>query len=150
MVSAESKRSTAALPARLIAGAVGGLIGGIPLGIIMHSREIMPMVADLIGSQSVGVGWLVHLFNSALFGAVFALLMFRWITTPISAMAAGIVYGIFWWIVGALLIMPAWLGMNEMIFEINENAWWSLAGHLVFGILLGAIYALLLPRLERG
>jgi uncharacterized membrane protein YagU involved in acid resistance len=115
----------------------------------MHAREMMPMVADLIGSQSIGVGWLVHLFNSALFGAIFALLFFRWISKPGPAMGIGLFYGLAWWVVGALWIMPAWLDMSEMIFEVNDNAWWSLVGHLLFGLILGTIYVVLRPRLSR-
>jgi hypothetical protein len=57
---------------------------------------------------------------------------------------------VLWWVLGALLIMPAWLGMNEMIFQLNTTAWRSLAGHLSYGLLLGLVYALVGPRLRRG
>ncbi|MGH8775292.1 MAG: hypothetical protein ACRDWI_09000 [Jiangellaceae bacterium] len=148
MVSASATPGTEALPARVIAGVAGGLVGGIPLGIIMHARDMMPMVADLIGNTSVGVGWLVHLFNSALFGAIFALLFSRWIAAPGPAMGIGLLYGLAWWVIGALWIMPAWLGMSEMIFEVNADAWWSLVGHLLFGLLLASVYVLVRGRLQ--
>jgi uncharacterized membrane protein YagU involved in acid resistance len=131
------------------AGAAAGLVAGIPLGIIMQATDVMPMVADLISDPSTGLGWLVHLFNSALFGAIFAVLFSRWIARPGAAIGLGLVYGIAWWVLGALVIMPAWLGMSEMIFQVGGDQWWSLLGHLLYGLLLGALYVLIRPILAR-
>jgi uncharacterized membrane protein YagU involved in acid resistance len=150
MVSAEASPGTVALPARAMAGAAAGVIAGIPLGIIMQARDMMPMVGDLIGQASVGVGWLVHLFNSALFGAIFALLFARWFAKPAVTIALGLLYGLAWWVLGALLIMPAWLGMDEMIFVVNTNAWWSLLGHLIYGLILGAGVLLIRSMMQRS
>jgi uncharacterized membrane protein YagU involved in acid resistance len=133
-----------------MAGAAAGVVAGIPLGIIMQARDMMPMVGDLIGQASVGVGWLVHLFNSALFGAVFARLLARWFARPAVTIALGLLYGLAWWVVGALLIMPAWLGMSEMIFVVDDNAWWSLLGHLIYGLILGAGVSLTRSMMQRS
>jgi len=119
---------TRALPINVAAGAAAGVVAGVPLGIIMQARDMMPMVGDLISDPSNGLGWLVHLFNSALFGAIFALLFSRWISKPSRAIGLGLLYGIAWWVVGAL---------------------WSLVGHLLYGLLLGALYVLIRPRLAR-
>jgi uncharacterized membrane protein YagU involved in acid resistance len=140
---------TRVLPINVAAGAAAGLVAGIPLGIIMQATDVMPMVGDLISDPSTGLGWLVHLFNSALFGAIFALLFSRWISKTSRAIGLGLLYGLAWWVVGALWIMPAWLGMSEMIFEVGDDQWWSLVGHLLYGLLLGALYVLIRPRLAR-
>jgi uncharacterized membrane protein YagU involved in acid resistance len=154
MTTASSARSThsatAALPARLVAGIAGGLVGGVVFGVLMQVMDMMPMVAQLADSESLAVGWLVHLFNSALFGAIFAVLFGRWAGRLVPAAVLGMGYGVVWWVLGALLIMPAWLGMNDMIFELNTTAWQSLMGHLVYGLLLGVVYAVVRPRLRRG
>jgi uncharacterized membrane protein YagU involved in acid resistance len=150
MTSAHTATGVVAFPARVIAGIAGGLAGGVVFGILMQVWDMLPMVAMLVNSESVGVGWLVHLFNSALFGAIFAVLVGRWAATLVPAVGLGLAYGVLWWVLGALLIMPAWLGMNEMIFELNTTAWRSLVGHLAYGLLLGVVYALLGPRLRRG
>jgi uncharacterized membrane protein YagU involved in acid resistance len=149
MTTARTAAPVVALPARVVAGIAGGLAGGVVFGIMMQAWGMMPMVAMLINSESVGVGWLVHLFNSALFGAIFAVVG-RWATTVLPAAVIGLLYGVVWWVLGALLIMPAWLGMNAMIFNLNTTAWRSLGGHLVYGLLLGVGYALVGPRLRRG
>jgi uncharacterized membrane protein YagU involved in acid resistance len=150
MTTAHPTAGVVALPARVVAGIAGGLTGGVVFGILMQTWKMLPMVAMLMDSESVAVGWLVHLLISALFGAIFAVLFGRWAATPTSAVGIGLAYGVLWWILGALLIMPAWLGMNEMILELNTTAWRSLAGHLSYGLLLGLVYALVGPRLRRG
>jgi uncharacterized membrane protein YagU involved in acid resistance len=136
--------------ARVGAGVIGGLVGGVAFGILMQATDMLPMVAMLIGGESVAMGWLVHLFNSALFGAIFGLLLGRWATSYAAAVGLGLVYGVVWWVLGALLIMPSWLGMSKMIFELNTMAWQSLVGHLIYGLLLGLVYASVRPRLSSG
>lgn len=148
MVSAEATPSAPALTARVFGGAVAGVVAGVPLGIIMQARDMIPMVGDLIGQASTGWGWLVHLFNSALFGVIFVVLFGRWLGKPAAAVGLGLLYGIAWWILGALVIMPAWLGMSEMIFQVDTNAWWSLLGHLIYGLIL-ALGVLLLRSMMR-
>ncbi len=43
----------------LVPGIVGGLAGGAVVGLMMQMMEI-PMVAMLVGSESVAGGWVVH------------------------------------------------------------------------------------------
>ena len=150
MTTARPTVGAVALPARVVAGVAGGLAGGVVFGILMQTWGMLPMVAMLVDSESVAVGWLVHLVISALFGVIFAVLFGRWAATPTPAAGIGLAYGVLWWVLGALLIMPAWLGMNAMIFELNTGAWRSLLGHLIYGLLLGVVYALAGPRLRRG
>ena len=150
MVSAEASQGAPALTARVLGGAVAGVVAGIPLGIIMQARDMIPMVGDLIGQASTGWGWLVHLFNSALFGVIFVILLGRWLGRPVAAVGLGLLYGIAWWILGALLIMPAWLGMSEMIFEVDTNAWWSLLGHVIYGLILGVGVLVLRSMMQRS
>ena len=68
-------------------GILGGLVGGIVFGIMMQmmnaptpdggSMSMMAMVAMVVGSTSIAVGWLYHLFNSAVIGALFAFFLVR-------------------------------------------------------------------------
>jgi hypothetical protein len=143
----------------LVTGAAVGAVAGIPLGIIMQVRDadpammpgvkMMGLVGDLISDPSAGLGWLIHLFNSALFGVVFVLLLSRWLTRRGPAMVLGMLYGVAWWVVGGLWIMPAWLGMDDMVFKVGANQWWSLVGHLIYGLLLVAGYIMGRPMPAR-
>ncbi|NUR28472.1 MAG: hypothetical protein HOV83_21970 [Catenulispora sp.] len=160
MASTGATTSLRALPMNLVTAAVAGVVAGLPLGIIMQVRDADPkmmpgvkmigQVGDLISSPSAGLGWLIHLFNSALFAVVFVLLFSRWLGSRGPAMLLGLLYGAAWWVVGALWIMPAWLGMNDMIFHIGANQWWSLAGHLLYGLILPAGYIMGRPMLSKS
>jgi hypothetical protein len=131
------------------AGVIGGLIGGVVFGMMMQLMDMMGLVAMLVGSESPVVGWLVHLVISAFIGATFAVLLGRGATRPATSALVGAGYGIVWWIIGALLLMPAKLGMNDMIFHVGTTQWQSLMGHVIYGLLTGLTVALLAPRLYR-
>jgi hypothetical protein len=147
MATAHAAPGLSVLVNRGLAGIVGGLVGGVAFGILMQLTGMIPMVAMLVGSDSAGIGWLVHLVISAGIGASFGLLLGAWATTMASSTGLGLGYGVVWWVLGGLLIMPAWLGMG--VFMFNTMAWMSLLGHLIYGLLLGVVYALVAPRLSR-
>ncbi len=132
----------------LVAGVAGGISGGIVFGVFMQMMGMMPMIGMLVGTESVAVGWVVHLAISAFIGATFALLFGRRaMGIGISALL-GLLYGIVWWILGALLIMPTWLGMG--VFVIDSMTLQSLMGHLMYGLVLGVVYGLVRPRVGQG
>lgn len=129
---------------RLTAGVAGGLGGGMVFGMLMAMMGMITAVAQLVGSTSTAVGWVVHLAISALLGGLFAAVAGRWLSRTGSAVAAGAVYGMGWWVLGALLLMPAKLGMP--VFHLNAMAGKSLMGHLIFGMLLGGVATVLVRR----
>jgi hypothetical protein len=90
---------------RLVNGVVGGLAGGLLFGILMQAIGMIPMVAMLLGSKSVVMGWLVHLGISSFIGASFAVLFGSWATQIVPAALFGLGYGVVWWVLGGLLIM---------------------------------------------
>ena len=81
---------------------IGGLAGGVVFGALMQMMGMISMVASLVGSESVAVGWLIHLVISAFAGAVFALLLASRAEKYGPAVLLGLVYGVAWWVVGAL------------------------------------------------
>lgn len=66
-----------------------------------------------------------------------------------APLGAGLGYGLAWWLLGPLTLMPLFLGMG---FGVNWNAeavaqtMPSLMGHLIFGAVLGLTYNRLLRR----
>lgn len=143
-MSATAHSITATTTHRAVYGVIGGLAGGIVFGLLMQMMGMIGMVAQLVGSSSPAVGWVVHLAISAFIGASFAVLLGAFSKTLVPAALAGMAYGVVWWILGALLIMPAQLGMP--VLQLNATAWQSLMGHLLFGLVLGVVYALLVRR----
>jgi uncharacterized membrane protein YagU involved in acid resistance len=126
--------------------ALGGLTGGIAFGLLLQSMGMMPVIGSLYGMESATAGWIAHLFHSVVFAFVFAAALVRTDyrdagVGPITALGAG--YGIVLWLVAAAIVMPLWmgaLGMNApAIPNLDVN---SLAGHLLYGAVLGAVFVL--------
>lgn len=127
-------------------GALAGLIGGIPFGILMGMMGMMPMIGMLVRVESALAGVIVHAAISAITGAIYGFFAVRLPQTWGTAAVAGIVYGVIWWVLGALILMPALLGMFEMIFVIEQMQWMSLMGHIIFGVVLALSFLWLYRR----
>jgi hypothetical protein len=125
------------LMSRALHGAAAGIVGGLVFGMMMAMMDMLPMVSMLLGSESAAVGMFVHLTISAGLGALLALV--APMTGIGSLLAVGAVYGVVWWVLGALIIMPARLGMP--LFMLDSNAWLSLMGHVVYGMVAAAVLA---------
>lgn len=143
------------LVGRVGAGVIGGLVGGLVFGFMMAADDMMPMIAMLVGAESVAVGWVVHFAIAIFIGATFAVIFARLARSVLVSTGIGILYGGLWWLLGPMIIMPLWLevvgneGMADMVFVWNDTTRNSLWGHLVFGVLLGLVFGLLGPRLAQ-
>lgn len=140
--------STRAMPAvsthPVVSGVAGGLAGGVLFGVLMQMMSMFPMVAALVGSTSAALGLVIHLGISAFIGATFGLLVGSRISTYTQGALLGMGYGVVWWALGALLLMPAKLGMA--VFTFNTTAWQSLMGHVIYGLALGSVFTALARR----
>ncbi|MDQ0381439.1 hypothetical protein [Amycolatopsis thermophila] len=135
--------------ARLANGAIAGLTGGVVFGVLMAMMGMLPMIGMLIGVDNAVVGFVVHLVNSAVIGVIFAVLVWPLAGRIGPLLGAGVVYGVVWWVLGALVIMPLWLSvtadpiMRGMVFHIGKDQWLSLMGHVLYGLVTaGALYGL--------
>ena len=149
---------------KLGASVAAGLIGGVVFGMMMHmmtastpdggQMPIMAMIGQIVGSPTVGVGWVYHLFNSAVIGAIFGWLFGDRVHGFASALGWGAAYGFVWWIVGGLVLMPILLGMPAfaplMMPPMRMVAMGSLVGHLLFGLILGGTFAWLRTGAQHG
>jgi hypothetical protein len=106
---------------------------------------MMMMVAMVVRSESLLVGWLYHLFNSAIIGALFG--VFLGDAADASAgrgIALGAGWGMIWWVLGGLILMPVLLGMPAFAAlrmpPMRPVAMGSLIGHLLYGLILGSLY----------
>jgi hypothetical protein len=132
-------------------GIVAGLTGGIVFGMMMQMMSaptpqggqmpMMAMVAMVVRSGSPLVGWLYHLFNSAVIGAIFGWLFGGRAQSFVAGLGWGAVYGFIWWILGALILMPVFLGMPPfaplLMEPMRPVAMGSLVGHFIYGMILG-------------
>jgi uncharacterized membrane protein YagU involved in acid resistance len=127
-------------------GAIAGIGGGIVFGMMMAMMGMLPMVGMLVGSESAAVGFIVHLAISAFIGAVYGVVIGRFPNTTQAALVGGIINGVVWWVLGALVLMPLMLGMSQMVFVIGGDQWLSLMGHIIYGLVTAF---LLIPLRKR-
>ena len=126
-------------------GIYGGLAGGLLFGAMMGMMGMLPMIGKMVGHPTAITGFVVHMVNSVVIGAAFAVLFGRFAGTLASGLRTGALYGGIWWILGPLTLMPLFMGMG---LGVNWNAAAvtnmlpSLMGHLVYGVVLGLTYAL--------
>jgi uncharacterized membrane protein YagU involved in acid resistance len=131
----------------IITGAIAGLGGGLVFGMLMGMMGMLPMVGMLIGSDSAIIGFIVHMAISAGLGAIFGLVAVRFLNGWGSAIVAGLVYGVIWWVLGALIMMPLMLGMSDMVLAIGADQWMSLMGHMIYGAITALLFVPLSKRI---
>lgn len=131
----------------ILAGVIAGLGGGLVFGAMMGVMDMLPMIAMLAGQEDPGVGFIIHMIISAFIGGVYGLLVHRFPATVRTAVIGGVLNGIVWWMLGALLLMPLMLGMMAMVLQIGQPQLMSLIGHLIYGIITGLLYNPLRQRL---
>lgn len=143
--------------AEITAGIGAGLAAGIVFGMMMQmmsaptpnggTMPMMAMVAMVVRSDSALVGWIYHLFNSAVIGAIFGWVAACRLPSLTAGLTGGAAYGFVWWILGALILMPVFLGMPPfaplMMEPMRPVAMGSLMGHLIYGIILGGVFVML-------
>jgi uncharacterized membrane protein YagU involved in acid resistance len=128
------------------AGAIAGLAGGLVFGAMMAMQGMLNMVGMLVEQDNALIGFIVHMIISAFIGASFGALIFRYISGWAPVIAAGAAYGVVWWVLGALILMPLMLGMNNMVLQIGSMQWQSLVGHIVFGVVTALVFVPLARR----
>lgn len=135
-------------------GAIAGLVGGIVFGIMLQMTGTILVIGGLVGSETAVAGWILHLVLSLAFGLAFAVAATREPLEPYAGAIAtsgglGVVYGVILWVVAAGVVMPLWMGAVGMAAPAIPNlSTTGLVGHLVFGVVLGVLYPVLLRTPE--
>jgi uncharacterized membrane protein YagU involved in acid resistance len=129
---------------RAIAGGIlAGTAGGWAFGKWMEQVNFYPLIAGLVGSNSKMIGESLHFLFAVIIGITFALLFQREARGYGSSMACGVAYGIFWWFLGPLTILPLWLRRPiDWSSGHSSELFGSLIGHIVYGMIVGLLYAL--------
>lgn len=143
--STESQTRLVPWQAGLVGGLAGGLVFGAMLSMMMTPviEMAIPAMYGIAGPAGLA-GWVIHMSNSAVLGVVFGGLVGRAGLEGMGrAAGAGLVYGAVLWVVLAAIVMPIWLGAvgfpaTPPLPNFNPM---SLVGHLVYGLVLGVVYA---------
>ncbi len=135
-----------------IAGIVAGLCAGVVSGIMFllmrvpqHdglAYSVLTVISRAIGSNDPSVGWSYHLFNAAVIGVIFGVIVGRSVNNLFTAVALGLVASLSSWLLAGLILLPrvAESGSGFADLVLSPLGLATLIGSGVQGILLGAIY----------
>jgi len=147
------------------AGVVGGFLAGIAMGLLLHlTTDMIAVLGSFAGEEGALRGWFVHMGISLGYGVVFAFVVAY---PPIADFTAS--FGLLEWVLAAItyavMVGAVSLAVLPFVFELP---WQSGSGtpfvsggpgittilpgaafavaHLVFGAILGGVYAVLDDR----
>jgi uncharacterized membrane protein YagU involved in acid resistance len=131
----------------MLPGALAGLVGGLVFGAAMSQLGMLPTVAAIVRTGSNSAGFIIHMILAAILGVGFSLLVWRQRGGAGEMLFWGLIYGMLWWFLGPLTLLPLLVGQGLM-WDIHavQAAFPSLPGHLWYG----ASMAITLTLLQRA
>jgi len=125
-------------------GAAASVAGGLVFSLVMVEVGFFPTVASLVGGTSPWLGFAVHVAISTLIGMTYGILFRNEAATLGSGIAWGLLYGLVWWFLGPLTLLPVLLG-GSVTWTTNAAHLFlpSLVGHLFYGAVTAVVFLLL-------
>ena len=125
----------------LIRGALAGFLAAGLLGAALDAQgQLLAVTAPLNGGSNFAA-WLVTLVIGLLAGGGFAVLYSNPPDGSGAGLIRGTVYGFFWWVVGALTLVPL-LGGASLTWSVEgiRSVFATLPGYLLFGAAVALFY----------
>jgi hypothetical protein len=120
----------------VVVGGLAGILGGWAFGQWMAKVNHFPLIAGLIHLSSRSAGVALHFVFAFIIGASFGLLFQRDVRGYGSCLGWGFGYGIFWWFLGPMTLMPLWQGRS---LDWSYHHGQELFGSLVVGTIYAAV-----------
>ena len=122
-------------------GALAGLAGGLVSSPFMFAAHVLSSVAGVSTQLSTLSGLLVHLLVSTFIGMSYGVLFRDEASNLAMASAWGWVFGLIWWYVGPLTLLPLLL-TGEIDWRISAASALlpSLLGHLIYGACTASLF----------
>lgn len=125
----------------MLRGALAGLLGAWLLGRMLQGQDRLMAFSTAMPVHTHRGAWLVLLATGVLAGAGFALLFPRRTDSSGVSLIRGTLYGFFWWVVGALTLMPLIGGAGlTWSLEAARANFATFPGYVLFGATLGLLY----------
>lgn len=129
---------------RVALSVVAGLVAGLTMGAAMSLTGFdVAVIGALYGIEDLAVALITHEFHSVVFALIFAGLL---ATLPRTydelgpRLGLGVAMGLGLWLFAAGVVMPLWLRLVGLDAPLPNVTLPSLAGHVVWGLTVGALY----------
>ena len=128
----------------VMAGGLAGTISGLAFSGWEFSGGYLPLIAGLPEFQSQAEAVILHFLVALLIGSIFGILFQRDVRGYGSSMGWGLGFGIFLWFFGPLTVFPI-VGRQPLDWSAEQGTalFGSLLGYIIYGFILGTIYAFL-------
>jgi uncharacterized membrane protein YagU involved in acid resistance len=124
----------------IVFGGFAGIIGSWALAKV----SFFLLIAGLVHSESMVLGVTLHFLFALIIGATFGVLFQADVRGYGSSMSWGAAYGLLWWFIGPLTILPKWQGYAlDWSPERGGALFGSLVSHIIYGLVVGLIYSVL-------
>src|SRR5260370_26027142 len=90
----------------IIVGGLAGLVGGWGFSVWVAQKNRFVLVAGIVNSHSSAIVISLHYVIAAIIGASFGALFQRDVRGSGSSVCWGLAYGLFWWFLGPLTVLP--------------------------------------------
>jgi hypothetical protein len=128
----------------VVAGGLAGTIGGLAFSGWEYAGGYLPLIAGLPDLQSQARAVILHFLVALLIGTIFGILFQRDVRGYGSSMGWGLGFGIFLWFFGPLTVFPIVCGRPlDWSAEQGTALFGSLVGYIIYGLILGTVYAFL-------
>ncbi|MGA8224239.1 MAG: hypothetical protein WB780_21510 [Candidatus Acidiferrales bacterium] len=126
----------------IVVGGVAGTLSGLVYSRWMYEGEFYPLLSGLGQLSAKSEMVVLHFLVALLIGASFGLLFQTDVRGLGSSMGWGLGFGIFWWFFGPLTLLPLLSGTPlDWSADQGTALFGSLVGHIIYGLILGVIYA---------
>lgn len=131
----------------LIPGGIAGLVGGLLFGAAMFQLDLLPTITGPVGAETAVAGFIVHMVVAVVIGVGFGLLVWRQRPGAGETLFWGLAYGIFWWVLGPLTLLPLLQG-QAIAWDIHaaQANFPALLGHVIYGATTGLTLAFIWRR----
>ncbi len=132
-------------------GIVGSLFGGAAFTFVMIQVGVLPTIATILGGSGPLFGLLVHFLISVIIGAMYGLLFADQVDSYGGAIGWGTAYGLFWWVLGPITLLPLLLGKEGVLSSGAALAAYppSFLGHVAYGAITAMYFFWLEQRRKR-
>jgi uncharacterized membrane protein YagU involved in acid resistance len=128
----------------IVAGGLAGAISGLAFSGWEYAGGYLPLLQGLPEFQSQTTALILHFIVALLIGSIFGILFQRDVRGYGSSMGWGLGFGMFLWFFGPLTVFPMFGGQPpDWSAEQGTALFGSLVGYIIYGFILGTIYALL-------
>lgn len=113
---------------------------------------MIAFAAATVHASNPLVGWLVYPVYGVVIGAFFGWLLHRQTLDDVRAALWGGLYGVGWWIIAELVLIPAllviWPFSTSAVERARNFAFPLLAGHVAYGVILGLAWSRITKQLS--